>query len=59
MENSSIRIYSSSHDLARAYERLELDEAVERANKVLILKFANTWLAKGVTKTRVVKLVFW
>jgi len=58
MRISGGSIYGSTTDLDAALARLEKDEAVLPQNRQLILKFANTWLAKGFTKVRVVKLVY-
>ncbi|MBI5226391.1 tyrosine-type recombinase/integrase [Candidatus Micrarchaeota archaeon] len=45
-------------DLEGAFKRLEKDERILPENKAEITKFANTWLAKGVTRIRVVKLLY-
>ncbi|OIO26549.1 hypothetical protein AUJ14_01660 [Candidatus Micrarchaeota archaeon CG1_02_55_22] len=56
MEKKSI--YSGTTDLSKALARLQRDEAVLAGDKALVSKFASTWLAKGFTETRVVKLVY-
>lgn len=58
MENSGSTIYKNAFDLEAALKRLEDDEAVEQANKALVRKFVATWLAKGYTKARGVKLIY-
>ncbi|OIO27756.1 hypothetical protein COU39_01125 [Candidatus Micrarchaeota archaeon CG10_big_fil_rev_8_21_14_0_10_60_32] len=58
MKRSGSSIYRNASDLDAAFARLEADEAVEPANKELVRKFVNTWLAKGYTKSRAVKLVY-
>ncbi|MFH0974052.1 MAG: hypothetical protein V1817_04685, partial [Candidatus Micrarchaeota archaeon] len=51
-------IYGSTTNLAAALGRLQRDESVNNENKALVAKFVNAWLAKGVTETRGVKLVY-
>jgi len=58
MMRTSASIYRNAGDLEAAFLNLEADKGVEQANKELIRKFVNTWLAKGFTRTRAVKLVY-
>ncbi len=53
-----VSIYKGSNDVEAAFRRLERDEAISAENKKLIVKFSNTWLAKGFTKGRVAKVIF-
>lgn len=55
---TSKSIYKNAGDLDAAFARLEIDSAVGQANKEPIKKFVSTWLAKGFTKSRGVKLVY-
>ncbi|MBI4360375.1 tyrosine-type recombinase/integrase [Candidatus Micrarchaeota archaeon] len=50
--------HKNMNDVSQAFSRLERDQAVVSENKELIHRFANTWLAKGVTNVRAVKLVY-
>lgn len=56
--SSSSSVHKSMNDIEQAFGRLEREEAISSTNKALIKRFASTWLAKGFTKSRVVKLVF-
>ncbi|MFA5247360.1 MAG: hypothetical protein WC408_05725 [Candidatus Micrarchaeia archaeon] len=58
MMRTSASIYRNAGDLEAAFLNLEADKGVEQANKELIRKFVSTWLAKGFTRTRAVKLVY-
>lgn len=58
MKQSGSQIHRNMNDLDKAYGRLERDGLVSPGNKELILKFGNTWIARGCTKIRVVKLVY-
>ena len=55
---TSTSIYRNAGDLDAAFALLAADKAVEPANKEVVRKFVNTWLAKGFTRTRAVKLVY-
>lgn len=58
MARSGSSIYHSLGDLDAAFARLGSDRGVSKENRELILKYCNTWLAKGVTRARVVKIVY-
>ncbi|MFA5246816.1 MAG: tyrosine-type recombinase/integrase [Candidatus Micrarchaeia archaeon] len=55
---TSTSIYRNAGDLDAAFALLAADKAVEPANKEVVRKFVNTWLARGFTRTRAVKLVY-
>jgi len=57
-QRAAASIYGSTTDLPAAFARLRKDESVSPENKELIEKFANAWLAKGVSELRGVKLVY-
>ena len=57
MKRSGSQIYTSTSDLESAYRRLAADDLPDETKEV-IQRFVNTWLARGVTKSRGVKLVY-
>lgn len=58
MKTRTAKIYRNAGNLEAAFKRLDADKAVVPENKDLTRKFVNTWMAKGFTKTRGVKLVY-
>lgn len=58
MKRSGSQIYPASDHLESAFKRLDNDQAVCQENRELTKRFVNTWLAKGYTKSRGVKLVY-
>lgn len=58
MRSSGAQVHKQMNDLEAAFRRLEKDDRVLAENKAEITKFANTWLAKGFTKIRIVKLLY-
>lgn len=58
MKRVTTSIYRNARDLGRAYERMAAETAVGTENQALITQFVNTWIAKGFTQARGVKLVY-
>ncbi len=53
-----VSIYQNSNDMHAALRRLQVDQRVSAENKKVISKFIDTWIAKGVTKSRAAKVIY-
>ena len=57
VKRSGSQIYKNASDLEAAFRRLDA-EPLATPDKELVKRFVNTWMAKGYTKSRGVKLVY-
>lgn len=58
LKDMEIDVHNKQRNFEQAFQRLERDAEVSVENKKLLLSFAKTRLAKGVSKIRVVKYLY-